>query len=493
MDEKEYILKKFNRNKYSYLLICFNSGISTLASLAINYYYKDKLKIQPSFLSQILAYMKLPYMIKPLYGLLTDIFPIFGYRRKLYIIFSSITCFLSWFLLSFFKLGVFESAFCLFVANVNLAFSSVLSQAIFVELGKLTYNGEKVGNTKDLVSVYFIVKNLGFVLAATLKGVLIELFSVETVFFINSLNQTMMFIAGFILIEERITDNNEEKKKLISNETKSGDTKDEKETKSGDTKDEKETKNGDTKEEKDENKQKAGTVSDLIKYIFQKKVLVPYIYVLIFLSTPAYLETMFYYCSNVLKLTANKFGIIQTYQMGLNLGIVFLYKNYLSKKLSFKQTLTLSKTILFITLIPNYFLVKGLTKNYINDFYIVLITTSSNFMVTTLSCLPIFDLAAKLSPKNLEGTVYALFTSGISFGEFNSTLFGSWLTKFYNISSTNFDNLINLIVTINMIILLPLPILYAIPNYFFEPETKKDKKEETTKSDEKDDKKVKSE
>ena len=175
MNEKEYLLKKFNRNKYSYLLICFNSGFSTLASLAINYYYKDKLGIEPSFLSQILAYMKLPYMIKPVYGLLTDIFPIFGYRRKLYIIFSSITCFISWFLLSAIKLGVYQSALCLFVANVNLAFSSVLSQAIFVELGKLTYEGKNVGDTKDLVSVYFIVKNLGFVLAAISEITLIGL------------------------------------------------------------------------------------------------------------------------------------------------------------------------------------------------------------------------------------------------------------------------------------------------------------------------------
>ena len=83
----------------------------------------------------------------------------------------------------------YQSALCLFIANVNLAFSSVLSQAIFVELGKLTYEGKNVGDTKDLVSVYFIVKNLGFVLAATLKGFLIELFAVETVFLINSLKK----------------------------------------------------------------------------------------------------------------------------------------------------------------------------------------------------------------------------------------------------------------------------------------------------------------
>ena len=217
---KEEVIKKFTRNKYSYLLLCFNSGISSITSLAVNYYFKDKLKIEPSFLSQIMAFMRIPYMLKPVYGLLTDMFPIFGYRRKFYIIISALLCSLGWLIFSLIKLDVYQSALCLFIINVNLSFSTVLSQAIFVEIGKLTYNGELVGNTKDLVSVYFIVKNLGLILAATLKGILIEIFSIETVFLINSLNQTIMLLAGIILIEDKVSNKEEEnKEKLLTSST----------------------------------------------------------------------------------------------------------------------------------------------------------------------------------------------------------------------------------------------------------------------------------
>ena len=451
---KEEVIKKFTRNKYSYLLLCFNSGISSITSLAVNYYFKDKLKIEPSFLSQIMAFMRIPYMLKPVYGLLTDMFPIFGYRRKFYIIISALLCSLGWLIFSLIKLDVYQSALCLFIINVNLSFSTVLSQAIFVEIGKLTYNGELVGNTKDLVSVYFIVKNLGLILAATLKGILIEIFSIETVFLINSLNQTIMLLAGIILIEDKVSNKEEEnKEKLLTSST-----------------------------ENNENESKTNnSLSTLFEYIFQSKILIPYFFVLIFLSTPVYTETMFYYCSNILKLTPNKFGIIQTFQMGGNLLIVFIYKNFISKRFSFKQTLTLSRIVLFLTLLPNYFLVNGYTQKYINDFYIVLITTSSNFILTTVASLPVFNLAAKLSPKNLEGTVYAIFVSAISLGQIDSTLFGSWLTKIFNITANNFENMSKLIVSTNIIMLIPLPLMYLIPTHYFEPKDVKKENEDKSK------------
>ena len=451
---KEEVIKKFTRNKYSYLLLCFNSGISSITSLAVNYYFKDKLKIEPSFLSQIMAFMRIPYMLKPVYGLLTDMFPIFGYRRKFYIIISAILCSLGWLIFSLIKLDVYQSALCLFIINVNLSFSTVLSQAIFVEIGKLTYNGELVGNTKDLVSVYFIVKNLGLILAASLKGILIEIFSIETVFLINSLNQTIMLLAGIILIEDKVSNKEaENKEKLLTSST-----------------------------ENNENESKTNnSLSTLFEYIFQSKILIPYFFVLIFLSTPVYTETMFYYCSNILKLTPNKFGIIQTFQMGGNLLIVFIYKNFISKRFSFKQTLTLSRIVLFLSLLPNYFLVNGYTQKYIDDFYIVLITTSSNFILTTVASLPVFNLAAKLSPKNLEGTVYAIFVSAISLGQIDSTLFGSWLTKIFNITANNFENMSKLIVSTNIIMLIPLPLMYLIPTYYFEPKDVKKENEDKSK------------
>ena len=427
------IEKKYNRNKYAYLLLSFNSGIATITELAVNYYFKDKLKINPAFLSQINAVIKIPFMIKPLFGLITDFFPIFGFRRKFYIIISAILSSLSWFIFANFKLDWFESTICLFIINATLGFSTVLSQAIFVELGKLSIEYKLADDTKDLANTYVIVKNLGMIIAAFLKGYLLEIFSIEGMFIINGINQIMMLFSGIILIEEKVK-KNEENEYLIS--------------------------------EKKENEK--GNFKLLFNYIFQKKIIFPFcfIIILILFSSPCLFDTMFYYCSNHLKFTPNEFGIIHSCTLILNLIIIIIHKQFIAKKLSFKQIIFLAKILLFTFTIPNYFLVKNLTKNFINDFFLVVITNSSAFIFNTLTYLPVFDLAAKLSPKNLEGTVYSIFMSSINLGGNFSIILGGILTRFYKITRLNFDNMDKFILTANFLFLLPLPILLFIPNEF---------------------------
>ena len=427
------IEKKYNRNKYAYLLLSFNSGIATITELAVNYYFKDKLKINPAFLSQINAVIKIPFMIKPLFGLITDFFPIFGFRRKFYIIISAILSSLSWFIFANFKLDWFESTICLFIINATLGFSTVLSQAIFVELGKLSKEYKLADDTKDLANTYVIVKNLGMIIAAFLKGYLLEIFSIEGMFIINGINQIMMLFSGIILIEEKVK-KNEENEYLIS--------------------------------EKKENEK--GNFKLLFNYIFQKKIIFPFcfIIILILFSSPCLFDTMFYYCSNHLKFTPNEFGIIHSCTLILNLIIIIIHKQFIAKKLSFKQIIFLAKILLFTFTIPNYFLVKNLTKNFINDFFLVVITNSSAFIFNTLTYLPVFDLAAKLSPKNLEGTVYSIFMSSINLGGNFSIILGGILTRFYKITRLNFDNMDKFILTANFLFLLPLPILLFIPNEF---------------------------
>jgi Na+/melibiose symporter-like transporter len=243
----------------------------------------------------------------------------------------------------------------------------------------------------------------------------------------------MMLFSGIILIEEKVK-KNEENEYLIS-------------------------------EKKEKEK---GNFKLLFNYIFQKKIIFPFcfIIILILFSSPCLFDTMFYYCSNHLKFTPNEFGIIHSCTLILNLIIIIIHKQFIAKKLSFKQIIFLAKILLFTFTIPNYFLVKNLTKNFINDFFLVVITNSSAFIFNTLTYLPVFDLAAKLSPKNLEGTVYSIFMSSINLGGNFSIILGGILTRFYKITRLNFDNMDKFILTANFLFLLPLPILLFIPNEF---------------------------
>src|SRR5690349_18978701 len=78
--------KKRDMNKLAYLIISFNQGLSSISELAVSYFFKDQLHLEPARLSQIMSFVAIPWMVKPIFGLITDLLPLCSYRRKVYII-----------------------------------------------------------------------------------------------------------------------------------------------------------------------------------------------------------------------------------------------------------------------------------------------------------------------------------------------------------------------------------------------------------------------
>lgn len=59
-----------------------------LAGVGTKYYMKDVQKVQPSEAQVYAGITSIPWIVKPLWGLLTDVVPILGYRRRPYFIFA---------------------------------------------------------------------------------------------------------------------------------------------------------------------------------------------------------------------------------------------------------------------------------------------------------------------------------------------------------------------------------------------------------------------
>ena len=93
-----------------------------------------------------------------------------------------------------------------------------------------------------------------------------------------------------------------------------------------------------------------------------------------------------------------------------------------------------------------------------------------NMSLITLRNLPIFEIGAILSPKNLEGTVYAIFMGILNFGQIAASFLGSLLMKYFSISKNNFTNLIIMINIINLIGILPLGLIGFIPKKYLQRE-----------------------
>ncbi|MDO8730691.1 MAG: MFS transporter [Candidatus Omnitrophota bacterium] len=71
-------------------LVYFNQGIGSLTGQPLFFYLKETLGLSPSTVMYLGSVTTLPWMIKPLYGWLSDTFPVWGYRRKSYMILSGL-------------------------------------------------------------------------------------------------------------------------------------------------------------------------------------------------------------------------------------------------------------------------------------------------------------------------------------------------------------------------------------------------------------------
>lgn len=79
---------------WSFVLgVVFVYGISqglggALARVGTEYYMKDVQKVQPSEAQVYAGITSIPWIVKPLWGLLTDVLPVLGYRRRPYFMLS---------------------------------------------------------------------------------------------------------------------------------------------------------------------------------------------------------------------------------------------------------------------------------------------------------------------------------------------------------------------------------------------------------------------
>jgi len=101
--------------------------------LAIKDYYKSYLHLEPSYMAQLSSISGLPWSIKLLYGLLSDNVPMFGSKRRSYVVLMGLFQFLSLLLVFLFELQDEKViTFMVFLASLSGAYLDVLVDALMV-------------------------------------------------------------------------------------------------------------------------------------------------------------------------------------------------------------------------------------------------------------------------------------------------------------------------------------------------------------------------
>jgi MFS family permease len=114
----------------------FAQGMSGLIYEPVSYLMKDGLKLSAGQSSSFLAAMTLPFLAQPLWGLLSDSFPIAGLRRKPHLLIFSVVVWAALIVLAFSKTYSYRPLLlALFLVSVGLCAVDVVCGAVAVERG----------------------------------------------------------------------------------------------------------------------------------------------------------------------------------------------------------------------------------------------------------------------------------------------------------------------------------------------------------------------
>jgi predicted MFS family arabinose efflux permease len=138
-----------------------------LIAQPLNYYLKQNFGWTPVQITAYLTVLNLPWIIKPVYGIVSDFLPLFGYRRKSYLILANAAATAAyWWITQITAPG--ELVFVLLLTAYAMAVSSTLCGALLVE------NGQRLGASDAFVNQQWLWFNIAALVSGFVGGQLVE-------------------------------------------------------------------------------------------------------------------------------------------------------------------------------------------------------------------------------------------------------------------------------------------------------------------------------
>src|SRR6266581_8951211 len=141
--------------------------IGGLIAQPLTYYLKQVQGWTPVQVTAFVTVFNLPWIIKPLYGLVSDFVPLFGYRRKSYLIIANIAAIVGYVWVTQIN-APGDLVVALMLTAYAMAISSTLCGAVLVE------NGQRLKESGTFVNQQWLWFNIAAMIAAILGGQLVQ-------------------------------------------------------------------------------------------------------------------------------------------------------------------------------------------------------------------------------------------------------------------------------------------------------------------------------
>jgi predicted MFS family arabinose efflux permease len=348
-----------------------------LAALPVRSLLKDHLHVSPDMSARFLAIAALAWYLKPLAGILSDCVPLFGTRRRHYLILSSFGGMLLWLLAGF----VPREYGTLLVVLVAMNVMGVMASTVVG--GMLVDQGRKRSATGRLSAIRLAVMNLCPLIAGLAGGYLAGLDFRVTTTTAAALMMALFLVASFLMQEkpERL--------------------------------------------ETDELRRRS---FQQLRTLFRSGALWATVALTFLHYVVPGLNTLFYYYQkDVVRLSDAQIGLL-TMTSGafaiagsLTYGAICRHFN-LRTLLAAGMTLNAVATLFYI---------------FYRSFPTAFAVEAASAFVGTLGLLPLYDLAARATPRGCEALGYSIIMSIGNFGIGLSDVGGTLLSKHYQLSFAN--------------------------------------------------------
>ncbi|XVF74882.1 hypothetical protein PTKIN_Ptkin13bG0146300 [Pterospermum kingtungense] len=398
----------------------FGVGLSRVGT---QYYMKDEQKVQPSQAQVLIGIIHFPWIVKPLWGLLTDVVPILGYRRRPYFIFAGFLGVISMLVLSLHK--NLHLAFALLSLVAGSAGIAIADVAIDACVTQHTLSHPSLAG--DMQSLCGLSSSIGALLGFSLSGFFVHLLGAKAVFGLLSIPASLVVLVGILLRESHVRNFAYKRVK-----------------------------------EKFIDASKAMRITLKCRDVWR-----PCLYMYLSLALGLHIhEGMFYWYTDAKEgpsFSQEVVGSIFSVGAVGSLFGVLLYQNLL-KNHPFRDILFWAQLLYGLSGLLDLVLVLRINlKLGMPDYFFVVFDEAVSRMIGRIKWMPFLVLSSKLCPAGIEGTFFALIMSIDHLGLLSSAWSGGLVLHMLNVTRTQFDNLWIAIVIRSLLRLIPIGFLFLIP------------------------------
>jgi len=406
--------------------IYFVEGALGLARLAQTFLLKDELHLGPAELSALTGLFTLPWTIKPLYGFLSDGFPLLGFRRRSYLILAGLTGCLSYTLVGQNFWGFLDgdalipgTVAALIVSSACIAFSDVVADGIVVQKTRDSNDPKIAGG---LQSLCWGSAAIGGLLSAYFSGSLLEKMKPQDVFAITAILPLLVASIAFLIDEKPV----EQAGGALA------------------------------KQQEDPFTGVKSQIEALWSAIRQPSIYKPALFLFLWQSTPTSDGAFLFFMTDDLGFGPEFLGRVRLVTAFASLFGVWIYNSYLKTK-PIKDILLWSSIISAPLGLSTLLLITHTNRALgIPDGAFVFGDDVALSILGEIAFLPTLVLAARLCPPGVEAVLFATLMSINNGAGTLGTEIGALLTKWLGVTETNFDNLALLTVICNLSSLYPL-------------------------------------